>query len=766
MLIRSAGLPVTGLDSQPEYLADVLRARELAVAALHQARIRLACFEQELDNDTGTPVGKAIVSSRRRLRKIQRAGLMLPQPVPAIFDSERPDLADALRQWNDALAGLAAVEKVLTEAYAKNLEQRYRWLQEIAANESLQRALLFSSHDLLHRLPGFIRTPADQFKKKERQIALSVWQYATRAMVKTSPFSRLTTVSIYNLDHPEPASPFDGLKSAVTPNVALLPVFHHVLLREPAFYRSLKITLNPSISQPQPGPNGQWTWLYFNGEQESFQHLKANPVTGLIAQVLVDAGRLLAFPALLATLSDAVDADREALEQYFFELIDTGFLEWELPVHGLEAGWCGSLYQYLGFLPAEPVIVETAALLQWLRTAARTLQFLPVEEAAAAQVETFRQLTDYFEKYGAPMPQIPVEHVFFEDVTQPATGDIPGTFAKQACAELSERISAEPFLRLPPLKSAVWAFARQQMQPGGQMNFLDFANEFLSHPPAVETGERYPNRPGKIGIVAQMFQENGVWRAVLNGLYPGGGKMYARWLHLFPEYVRDRVGDWLRADGAIAFPWQGWSNVNFQPLKTAVSVRVPENRIAGGKSVLLGDLSVRLDENGPVLTDGENILHMTDLGLEGPQTRPPVMQVLWQLGVPYVSIEVLWPDGRTRERVGDHWWHYPRIISGVWVLVRDGWEMDQSLVEHLVSLPEDDFFLKVRAEMTTIGLPARFFVRIQGQKPQYTDRDDALSMQLFQKMLAQAEGSCFLEELLPVQKDEGRTMEFIVEMYC
>jgi hypothetical protein len=348
-------------------------------------------------------------------------------------------------------------------------------------------------------------------------------------------------------------------------------------------------------------------------------------------------------------------------------------------------------------------------------------------------------------------------------VTQPAEFDVPADFIRTACQSLMDFQHQRPQHRLPTLKASLHQAAAQLLQPGESMDFLAFCRAFLSNP-RTDTVVTAPANTGKIGLVAQFFQEDGQWRAVLNGLYPGGGKLFARWLHLFPDYVRERVGDWLNVGDPIAFPWQGWSNVNFQPVKTKKGLQVPGGRQGSAASISLGAIKVRQDAGGPVLARDGQILNMTDLGLEAPSTRPPVMQILWSLGVPYVSVDTFWPEGRVRQPMSDHWHYLPRVEQGVWVLARAAWEMDGDLASRLSALPEVDFYLEASAAMDKAAVPKRFFARIKGQKPQYVDREDALSMQSFRKMLQANDQNCLLEELLPNWQPGQQVHEIILEI--
>ena len=281
--------------------------------------------------------------------------------------------------------------------------------------------------------------------------------------------------------------------------------------------------------------------------------------------------------------------------------------------------------------------------------------------------------------------------------------------------------------------------------------------------------------PAKIGAAIQIFQENGQYRAVVNGLFPGGGKLFARWLHLLPTDFREAAEAW---GGAVQFGWQGWSNANSQPPLAKDALAVPGGRTSpkpGGAVLPLADFEVRLSETGvPQLVhrqSGEPMV-CTDLGLEAPETRPPAMQVLWHLTVPHVSLEMLLPGttGRREEAWGGR---RPRISWRSLVLQRQGWELRPDVWQRWAEVagPDADFFLAVRPALQEMEVPSRFFAQFPQlrQPPQQVDCDSPVMMRVFRKMLALSSGPLVLTEMLPLpeqctmQHGEERATEFVLE---
>jgi len=799
ILIRAAGLPFETVEPLRGHFSEMFRT--LDAGSKQEAVLREALL-QSMDDALATlpesPLRTTIYNARRDAYNHRDAAFQRSMRRLSTTGFDQSLLAGmwkAMSDWLQKKEEKSEVEQAIRQEYTAATQQALLQLQRLAANsDPIRRTLLFASHDLLDALPDFIQTPLTEFARKERSTAFSLAEYLCRAAFKTSPFSRLTTVALWRWADPDAAvremeysGIFSGSKAIVTPNVALLPLLYEVLLCEPAFFRSLSVSLNPTFRTGSLSSSTEkdFNWLYFDGERESFQQMPANAVSELVVHTLLDHGGKMPFVGLLAVLENAVEADSGQLQALVVELIDWGLLEWGLPEPGLSPGWCGSLYQYLGYLPSAPVLTDTAFLLQWLRTAARVLPHQPLGEAQETQREAAHQVNTFFKKYGvqagANLPFFTGQQIFFEDVERSVQTDVPKAAVERIVAELRECWQQKLLHTLPPFRARLFAFAQKMLAAEGDvLDFLAFSQQFLQQPREEMDDPQIaaPRYTGKIGALLQIFQENGAYRAVVNALFPGGGKLFARWLHLLPTDARDVVEKW----GLSApFPAQGWSNANFQPSALPIVLQVPGGRmspVSGGEAVPLSECGVRLNAAGmPQLVHRPTGLSIqcTDLGLESPDTYPPVMQVLWHLTVPYVSKEALLPEstGRIEQIWGGR---YPRVERESLVLRRQIWEVRPEIWRDVWAAKttlESDFFLRVRPALVAMELPSRFFARFSGQrdKPLFLDYDSPLLMSLFAKMLRRGAGNLLLTEMLPVPDQYvancdgmGSAAEFVIEM--
>jgi len=766
-MVRSAGLPFACIGVPDAGWQALENAVHDAEAKRTECETALpAAFDEALAALPEGDLRTAVYNARKNFFQKRRP------PASAFMQQVEhrvPALTQAIRACEQAAGTLQAARDACAIQYEKILEEAFRRIQIVAGEPEFQHALLFASHDLLAQMPRFLEKTPGQFAKKERQTALAVLQYATRMATRTIPLSRFATVSLYPLDgvpDPDAEPPPDFGKSVVSPNVALLEALYTVLLREPVFYRALPMRLNPCI--PETTGDKAYRWLYFDGETESFQETPPTPLLHHLVDLFLKNDRHLGFAELLVHLRGMVEAEPEALESWLLDLLDTGFLEWELPETGLSPDWCSGLYRFLGFLPAEPMVVDTAALLQTLRTTARTLPYLPLEEAMSAQQAATKQVREYFEQWMVDGPYhtelqdkpfILPEQLFYEDVERPAGVSVPGQVFRDILDSLTRAWNTRPEKPLPLGRAALAAHFSEKSPAGEAVDFLEFAQDFLNEPRRDVAD--FPTSGGEDGLGAlfQVFQENGRQYAVLNGLYPGGGKLFARWLHLFAANSQQPI-----ANGP-AFPWQGYFNANFQPRLATDALAVPGGRTragTGGREFLLGNLDVTA---GPLLRDRTTgqALVLNDLGLEALETRPPVMQILWLLGVPYISVDALVPEGGWLETaLGIR--HRARYSDGNLVLARAAWTVAEEQWQAWLQATEPGafFFFHIREAFLSLGMPRHLFAHFSGNQSQHFDLDNPLSVLLLHKLLRQGAGLLHLTEMLPVP--EERAQEFAGEV--
>jgi hypothetical protein len=156
---------------------------------------------------------------------------------------------------------------------------------------------------------------------------------------------------------------------------------------------------------------------------------------------------------------------------------------------------------------------------------------------------------------------------------------------------------------------------------------------------------------------------------------------------------------------------------------------------------------------------------LNDLGLEAPESRPPAMQVLWHLGVPFVSADALLPEQAWG--TADGYRHHRRVTYGSLVLARERWDLPPDFCGQLFpeGRPLAERVGKAVGQLKKMGIPPRFFAQNKQfrAKPQYFDMKCPLSMLLFEKL--QRESGLLITEMLPMPEQclHGYAEEIVVE---
>lgn len=808
MVIRSGGLPLKALECPVFDQNQVESAWEQSnQLLLHLAAAWPDIFRQTLATLPESTVRTVVYNLSRKMRKQLATGFytIIQYPVVAEIPVE---FSQAVQEWNHAVATAADYQQRYSSHYSTVLKTELERLQHVAMGETLQRALLFTSHELLKPLPVWAVKSVDNFTKKDRQIARSVWQYAARATFKISPRSRFTTVGIWAKDIPNEQfhNPFNdnvsaAVKPKITPNVAILPLIYDALLKEPAFYKSLNIVLNPCIVDIQ---SKYYEWLYYDGVQESFQKTEATPGIDFVVNFFLGKSRSCPYTEILSVLAATVRDENQA-EQFLFNLTDSGFVEWELPEKGLSDNWCNTLYNYLGWLSLEPVVIEAASLLQWLKTAARTLPFQTSDQAMETQKEAAAVINGFLRKYRVQCPVFTPEQIFLEDVAhlqeKPGYAEALSEWSAQLVS-ITQTLDGGVLLHRPLLhgcsavaRAKISQYFREHYGSDSDVPFLEFCQRYMDslQPAAGQANEQAliddlfkknitqskfsyqlnnsdkKNNTVKIGALLQPFTENGQIKAVVNAIYPGGGKLLSRWLHLFNTEVKAAMQHWNTAPDATPFPWQHWSNAAFQPDIGSKRVLVPGNRLSvppSATKILLGNVGVKDSKDGLQLFDRASgvLIQFADLGVEALDSRPPVMQLLLSTGsnMPFIEIE-----GEGWERVGEEGEAVAiiekrnRIVFDDLVLSRAAWRISSypwqapttiSPPPNAVRHPAFSFYA-LRKCLRQWDIPRYFFVQpltIAVEKPQYIDQESTISMQIFEKIVKQhGEKGLLLTEMLP-----------------
>ncbi|MCU7826904.1 lantibiotic dehydratase family protein [Kitasatospora sp. DSM 101779] len=789
--VRVAGLPAT----VPQRLVDErLRHALLATArTATELTARAAALSDRCYAVIGAlpePAAKPkLVALRRCVHQLRDTSRLLADPLVAAALGEElaADVAEFAHRVARHRAERAQLPALLTEAERAVTAA----LREIAADPRFDQGLTHASptlREVLQRRPG-----------RQELIRLAV--YATRAAVKTSPFSTFTASGLGSFVPDGPALRWTATapaRSVVELDLAaLVPLAAE---RTPA--TEARVGVNPS-ARPVPGA------VRFLGPAPT-EELLSLPLTAPLRHCL----RAAATRPTLAELTAALPAPPERATAYLRALLDAGLLlaPPSLDEHGPDP---------LGEL------VRRAPELTPVRAALRAYAHAEGSERAALGATLSERL--------APLG---VTGRLRDVVTEQSV--IPGVVVEAGLSSwraalddlaLACRLLAV-FDHTLPFKLAIAAFVREWFGARTPVPFDRFYAELVRnggeamrlHPAAVAFAATGPTGTLAASPIPEVRRLAGLIGEVRRAL-PDRQRI---------AQVLDALPDWVRPVGSVAVYTQydagrlvvnavnsGYGRGRSQlrrllsaaggdPLPVA-AVHPGGTRYAEFAQTLATSLNQRelalperLDyppparltvgvgaDGLPVLLDGAAPVRPVHGGLSYERQLPPVMALLVEAFGE--SPILLRPDQPLRHDAAAgtgtaRVLHAPRLDIGRVVLRRATWVAQPGTLPRRAPGQRDaDFLLLLAAWLTEHGIPPRFFVSVlrpgdgtagslardRARKPLLVDIGSPPLVLAFEKLAADPAAAAVLSEVVPgpetaLTDQEGlpRVTEFLIELNC
>ncbi len=282
-------------------------------------------------------------------------------------------------------------------------------LRALAKDEDLQKGLLLSSQSLFKRIPGYVKKES-RMKKKDFQTERGLTKYISRMYGKTSPFSTFTNLVIGKITTtPEPKIPNNQISPLLRLKVdeeKKPEVLYHIrinnylykylkvlLTKNPNFYRYFLLRPNPTLKKNE----NHYLFLTNSDNIEAFQRIPANPALEIFLDLASQKKEGILYKELVHTIveNEYIDAPAETLESFINQLIDYGFLEFNIGVSGIDPDWDDELTKKLKPLAAHlPLIKE-------LLDTLKTVRKLANQYGAAECENRIRILDDAFLQFRA-----------------------------------------------------------------------------------------------------------------------------------------------------------------------------------------------------------------------------------------------------------------------------------------------------------------------------------------------------------------------------
>jgi hypothetical protein len=391
-------------------------------------------------------------------------------------------------------------QKQLEKDFEDQKERECRHLIELSQDPRFLRGLAHGSLVLVDNIPRLTRTPSGQYGRRERRLQESLLRYVSRAAVKLSPLSTLTTIGLGVADAETTTFRLVGSRpwrerTLICVRRYFLDQCCDLLTRCPAFRAELDVVLNDTVERQQDDlyrllRPGRWE---HDTEKLSVRFNRPALVKvrlrGPLIEWLLEVGssqwsyRRLLKEALLQFPYDSGSELRATVD----ELLRVGFLRFVWPWPSDEFRLEQRVLGFIESLPADPLLANCADVLRRLIDLLNGYPHAtsPGHQAAEVKQEVFdlRQTVARLSGVVWEIKEDAAEHYFQEDVLLlPPPGE-------SACGEVvrlplsaAQRIvhNIEPLVRLCNLSTtrfdflhSLGAFMSSQWPGQVEVGFLD-----------------------------------------------------------------------------------------------------------------------------------------------------------------------------------------------------------------------------------------------------------------------------------------------------
>jgi hypothetical protein len=382
VLIRTGG----GSFDKIEPLNNGTRSAELSAKAEISAREKEK-LQQQLSDEL-----YATINSLED-PKAQNAVLNLRRDVfngkSAKWEKAKPFLTSGiiakLEAYQNIIASIVSLHTEQEKVFNEELLEAREYLKQLANNEEFRKGLLLSSRTLLDRVQAYREADLSSPKKKEQQTEQGLLKYITRMHSKTSPFSTFTNLTMAKLGSGNESFmhvPKGEAKvtSHIRLNNYLFQYLRGLLLKSKEVRGWFALRKNPTLK------NNADHFLFLTNNQniEAFQRTPADPLLELFTEIVPGEGEGVIYNELVKTVIEGeyIDATQEDIEQYIDQLVEFGFLEFNVGVSGIDPDWDRKLVAQLQRIAAHnvPGISELIEVLNEMRRLAEQYANAGLEE--------------------------------------------------------------------------------------------------------------------------------------------------------------------------------------------------------------------------------------------------------------------------------------------------------------------------------------------------------------------------------------------------
>lgn len=273
-------------------------------------------------------------------REIYNGRVLSPQKVELLQRYLSPEGLALLEEVTALQREAADLDAAGAHRFAKESAAAREALHGLSRMDVLTKGLVLSSQTLLKSLPGYCKKGYGNAKKKDLKTELSLLQYLTRICAKTSPFSTFTNLVMAQVQPGQEAvaSSHESAPQArgeIRLNNTLFKYLTSLLTSHPVYRRHIPLRPNPTLTREEE----TYLFLINHNNVESFQRVPLNPVLDLFWDLANGKPEGVTMGEMIASALEMVDASDEDMAAYILQLLEYGFLEYNLGISGLDTDW-------------------------------------------------------------------------------------------------------------------------------------------------------------------------------------------------------------------------------------------------------------------------------------------------------------------------------------------------------------------------------------------------------------------------------------------
>ncbi|MCO6478584.1 MAG: lantibiotic dehydratase [Phaeodactylibacter sp.] len=432
-------------------------------------------------------------------RDLYNGRLKRNEPQEAVFDLLPASIVEKAIQHQKLQDEYQSLLKSGEELFENEAANKRESLMALAQKEHLNKGLTLSSHTLYERIKHFTRGK-NLKNKKARQTEIGLLKYLSRIYAKTSPFSTFTSICLAEVDPATKGIALKEKEALENRNVVRLNNFIFRSIKTALFncrlsFYHFPVSLNPSIFRE----SSQFRYLINFNNIESIKRIESNQVLEEIFSLLKNTDAPPSFGNLAQALIKIVAASDAEVEQYLLTLINNGFLEFNLPVSGIDPNWDQALAHFLKCLNLDdnPIIERTISILTSLRHQCDELGRYDAAQRKKSIQQAYTELVEYFihieKEYifkERPVPnhennqsayfRLKPENVFYEDT---ATG-LNVTIGNKELDDLLERVDKlivglNYFEPISAQRKGLSQFFNRKYGPENEIPLLTFYEDYF-----------------------------------------------------------------------------------------------------------------------------------------------------------------------------------------------------------------------------------------------------------------------------------------------